>query len=316
MILSMCAATLLGTGCGRGWRTPDGSGTIEATQVQVSAEVPGQLVSIVADEGAHVAAGDTIALIDPTNQRLTLDSANAALARARAQLDLMLAGARDENIEQARSLVRQAQAAADLADSNYVRTNNLYKNGSATRQQFDQASAAREQAASSLSSAQEGLNILLRGNREQEIRAAQAQVDQAQAQASLAAKALSDCSVVSPCEGTVTTKVRESGEMVSGGTPVSVVSQLETVWLSIYVPEPRLAGISLGDTAYVTIDGDKSVYSGHVSYVSPDAEFTPRDVQTPDERAKLVYRIKIELPNPQGTFKPGMPADGYIGKRP
>ncbi|MBN2565917.1 MAG: efflux RND transporter periplasmic adaptor subunit [Candidatus Eisenbacteria bacterium] len=316
IIVTMCAAVCLMTGCGGGWRTPDGSGTIEATDVQVSAEVPGQLTNVLSQEGSAVAEGDTIALIDPTDYRLQLSAARAVLSQARAQLDLVVAGARDESIEQARSRVRQAQAMSDLADANYERASSLFQSGSTTQQQLDEASAARESANSVLMSAQEGLTILLRGNREQEIRAAQAQVDQAQAAVALATRAVENCSIVSPADGTVTTKISESGEMVGAGTPVAVVSKLDRVWLSIYLPEPRLAGVALGDTAYVTIDGDKNVYSGTVSFISPEAEFTPRDVQTPDQRAKLVYRVKIELDNPRGIFKPGMPADGYIGGRP
>jgi HlyD family secretion protein len=315
-VIASSALLLLAAGCGHKWRTPDGSGTIDATEVQVAAQVGGQLVSVLVDEGIGVASGDTIALIDPTLPRLRASAADAALSQARAQLDLALEGAREEQIAQARSAVREAQAGAALADSNYLRTENLFKRKSATRQQLDQASAARERAASALSSAEEGLTMLLRGNREQQIRAAQAQYEQAMAQAAVAGQALDDCSIVSPCDGTVTTKIRQDGETVPAGGPVVVVSELSTVWLSIYLPEPRLAEVAIGDSAWVTIDGSNKVFGGYVSYVSPEAEFTPRDVQTPAERVKLVYRVKIQLANPEGVFKPGMPADGYVGTRP
>lgn len=315
-ITVLCAATLVACGCGGGWRAPDGSGTIEATEIGVAAEVPGQLLEVRAEEGAPVAEGDTLALIDPSDYGFRLEAARAALSGARAQLDLVIAGARDESIEQARSRVRESRAAADLADTNYARAERLFEAGSATRQRLDDAFAARERASAALSAANEALAMLLRGNREQEVRMAQAQVDRARAQAALAERALEHCAIVSPADGTVTVKVVEPGETVGAGSPVAVVSQLGRVWLSIYIAEPMLSEVALGDTAYATIDGSRDVFSGSVVFISPDAEFTPRDVQTPDERAKLVYRVKIELDNEDGVFKPGMPADGYIGARP
>jgi HlyD family secretion protein len=316
LIPILCSAIAILCGCGGGWRTPDGSGTIEATEIQVAAEVPGKLLDVRAEEGAAVVPGDTLALLDPSDYELRAGAAHAALSRAQAQLDLVIAGARDESIEQARSGVREARAAASLADTNYVRANRLYRTGSATRQRLDEALASRERASAGLTSAEEALAMLLRGNREEEVRMAQAQVDQVRAEAALADRALAHCAITSPAKGTVTVKVAETGETVGAGAPVAVVSRLDHVWLSIYVPEPMLTRVAVGDSAYVTVDGSREVYSGNVVFISPEAEFTPRDVQTPDQRSKLVYRVKIELPNPDGVFKRGMPADGYIGERP
>jgi HlyD family secretion protein len=316
MTVAVLSAALLVTGCGRGLRTPDGSGTIEATDIRISAEVPGKLLSVRAEEGSVVAEGDTLALIDPTDYELRLKAARASLSRARAQLDLVIAGARDENIEQARSVVREAEAAAGLADTSYVRAQRLFEVGSITRQKLDEAFAARERTAAALSSANEALAMLLRGNREEEVRMAQAQLDQVEAEAALAERALAHTTVTSPAGGTVTIKVAEPGEMVGAGSPVAVLSSLDQVWLSIYLAEPRLAEIALGDTAYATVDGRTEVYSGSVVFISPEAEFTPRDVQTPDQRAELVYRVKIQLDNSEGVFKRGMPADGYVGAHP
>ena len=312
----ICALAVLAPGCGHSRRTPDGSGTVEATRVQISAKVPGQILGMYVEEGSAVAPGDSLALIDPVDYELRLDGARAALEQASAQRDLVIAGARDENIEQARSRVREAQAAATLAEANYARATRLFENESIAQQQLEEATAGFESSAAALSAAQEGLSMLLRGSREQEIQISQARVDQARAHVSLAARAVADCRVTSPVDGTVTIKVSEPGEMARAGTPIVVVSRLDRVWLSIYIPETRLSEVTLGDSAYVTIDGDGSVFGGAISFISPEAEFTPRDVQTPDERTKLVYRVKIELDNPDGTFKPGMPADGYIGTRP
>ena len=141
---------------------------------------------------------------------------------------------------------------------------------------------------------------------------AQAAYDLAKARLGLAEKALADCTVVAPMDGVITTRNREAGEYVTPGTPLVTLSRLDEVWLSVYIPEDRLGRIKLGQPARVKIDGDKEFYDGKVTFVSPEAEFTPKNVQTPDERSKLVYRVKIRLPNPDGIFKPGMPADGYL----
>jgi HlyD family secretion protein len=114
------------------------------------------------------------------------------------------------------------------------------------------------------------------------------------------------------CPGIITTKTAESGEMTAVGAPLATLSRMDEVWLSLYLPETRLAGIKTGQKATVKIDGDPAFYEGTITFISPEAEFTPRNVQTPDERVKLVYRIKVTLPNPKGIFKPGMPADGYL----
>ncbi|MCX7872782.1 MAG: efflux RND transporter periplasmic adaptor subunit, partial [Verrucomicrobiae bacterium] len=113
-------------------------------------------------------------------------------------------------------------------------------------------------------------------------------------------------------DGVVTTKVREDGEYVLAGAPIITISKLDDVWLSVYVPEPRLAKVKLGEEAYVKVDGNSEPLVGKITFISPVAEFTPRNVQTPEERAKLVYRVKITLSNTNRILKPGMPADGYF----
>ena len=107
-------------------------------------------------------------------------------------------------------------------------------------------------------------------------------------------------------------KAAASSPNFSAGTTLLTLSRLDEVWLSVYVPEPKLGQIKIGQTARVRLDGSTNEYAGKVTFISPEAEFTPRNVQTPDERAKLVYRVKITLPNPDGVFKSGLPADGFL----
>jgi len=137
-------------------------------------------------------------------------------------------------------------------------------------------------------------------------------VDLSKARLAQAEKAVADCTVTAPMDGVVTTRSHEEGDVVATGAPLITLSRLDEVWLSVYIPETRLGGIKLGQPAQVQTDGAASRYAGVVTFIASEAEFTPKNVQTPDERTKLVYRVKITLKNPEGIFKPGMPADGYL----
>ena len=291
---------------------PDGSGTIECTQIRLAPEVAGRITSLLFDEGADITNGQVVAIIDPLSYQLRCDEARAALAQAQAQRDLMIAGSRDEDILRARAQVQEAKATADAAITDAQRMETLLSQNSTTQKQRDDAVTARERSSASLAAADQQLNRLIKGNRQEEIRAAQAAVDVAQARLSQAEKVLRDCTVKATASGIITTKNVEQGEMVMAGSPLATLSQLNEVWLSLYLPETRLPSVKLGQKARIKVDGDPMRYEGIITFISSEAEFTPRNVQTPDERTKLVYRIKITVPNSKNTFKPGMPADGFL----
>jgi len=292
--------------------TPDGSGTIECTQVRVAPEVGGRVASLGFEEGDAITNGQVLARIDPLPYRIRLEEARASLAQAQALADLANAGSRAEDIRRAQAQVWEASATAEAATADARRIATVFAQGSATAKQQDDAKATAARTAATTAAASEQLARIEKGNRPEEIRAAQAAADLAKARVALAEKALSDCIVTAPLAGVITTRSVEPGEVISPGTPLAILSRLDEVWLSLYLPETRLAGVTLGRKVIVTIDGDGRRYEGTVTFISPEAEFTPRNVQTPDERTKLVYRIKVTLPNPNGTFKPGMPADGTL----
>jgi HlyD family secretion protein len=312
LLISALSAVVL-AGCGFNQVKPDGSGTIECTQVQVAPQVGGRILSLPPQEGMMLKKGDLVAQLDPTDYALKRDEARGALAQAQAQLELMVAGSRDEDIQRARAQVAEAKAAATAAEADKGRIEQVFARKSATQKQLDDAKSQADRTAAALAGAEQNLARLLTGNRKEEIRMAQALVDQAKARLAQMEKAIADCTVCAPMDGVVTTRSRENGEMVATGTTLITLSRLDEVWLSIYVPEDRLGRIKLGQPGRVKIDGDKKFYEGTVTFISPEAEFTPKNVQTPDERAKLVYRSKITLRNAEGVFKPGMPADGFLG---
>lgn len=302
----------LAIGCSFQSAKPDGSGTIECTQIRVAPEVSGRITHLFFQEGDEIKVGQLMARLDGTNYELKCVEARAALAQAQAQLDLMLAGSRDEDVRRAREQVREAKAVAEAAAADWVRIESVFKSHSATRKQYDEAKANAERTAAIAAAAEQQLARLVNGNRSEDIRAARAMVDLAQARLAQAEKALADCAVMAPTNGTVTIRSTEEGEYVAVGSPLATLAHLDEVWLSIYIPETRLSGVKIGQTAFVTIDGDKQRYPGTITFIASEAEFTPKNVQTPDERTKLVYRVKITLPNKDRLFKAGMPADGYL----
>jgi HlyD family secretion protein len=304
---------LMAGGCGFRNGAPDGSGTIECTQVQVAPSVPGRIVALPAAEGMRLRKGELVAQLDPKDYELRRQELSAGLAQAQAQLDLIKAGAREEDVLKAKEQVREARAMAVAAAADLARIEQVFEQKSATRKQLDDARAQADRTAAVASGAEQVALRFERGNRPEEVRIAQAQVDQFLARLAQVEKALRDCCLVAPLDGAVTTRIREEGEYVAPGMPVVTLSRLDEVWVSIYVAEDRLAGVKLGQPARVRIDGDSRDFAGKVSFVSSEAEFTPKNVQTADERVKLVYRVKVTLPNPEGIFKAGMPADAWLG---
>ena len=312
----LLAGLMLAASCRLHQTEPDGSGTIECTQVQVAPQVTGRLLRLPPQEGSALKKGDLVAQLDPVDYQLKRDEAKALLLQAEAQLTLMQAGSRKEDIARGREQVREAKAAADAAVADWKRIQQVFEKKSATQKQMDDAKTQVDRSAATLAAAEQNLAKLSAGNRIEEIRVAESQVAVAQARLAQLEKNLADCTVVAPMDGIVTTRSREEGEVVSAGTPLLTLSKLDSVWLSVYVPETRLGQVKLGQPAQVKLDGMEKMFEGTVTFISPEAEFTPKNVQTPEQRAKLVYRLKITLPNPQGVFKPGLPADAFLGSIP
>jgi HlyD family secretion protein len=302
----------LASGCRWSGPQPDGSGTVDCTQVQVSPQISGRVLELPPQEGDALKQGALVGRLDARDYELKRDEARATLASAQAQLDLMKAGARTEDTERAREAVREARAAATAAAADKQRIEDVFAQGSATQKQRDDARSAADRTAAALAGAEQGLARFEHGNRPEEIRTAEAQADLAKVRLAQAEKAVSDCVVVAPMDGVVTTRSREPGEWVTPGAPLVTLSRLDEVWLAIYIPEDRLGRVKLQQKASVKLDGDEKRYAGVVTFIASEAEFTPKNAQTPDERAKLVYRVKITLQNPAGLFKPGLPADGFL----
>ena len=290
------------------------SGTIEAVEVHVASKAAGQILVLAVEEGARVKPGDVLATIDHATADIQLRQAEAGVALARAQLLLLQNGARKEDIEQAEAGLKQAEANRRVAADDAKRMRALLQSGSVTTKQRDDAEARLTVAEAQRRAAEEAVSKVRRLARPEEIDAARARLDQAQAAADLLAKTIADCTVVAPAGGIVTHKAVEAGELVTPGATVVTLADLDSVYVMLYVTELEIGRIKLGGEVEVRIDAfPDRPFAGTISYISPEAEFTPKNVQTKEDRVKLVFGVKVVIPNPEGLLKPGLPADAVIG---
>jgi HlyD family secretion protein len=254
------------------------SGTMEAYEVQLTSKVTARVIEVRCEEGKQVAAGDTLMRLDDADYR------NAALA-AQAQVQAAEAG------------LSAATSRAKLAETSLTRVEKLYAGGNLTRQEIDRARSDATAARDALA-------------------AAGTAVDAARAQHDIAQARMNDCAVVAPVSGTVSAVAFRIGETVlAGSVPITIID-LDQTWLTVYLPERLLGRVKLGDGCRVRVDAyPKRDFGGKLTFIADKAEFTPKDIQTREERINQVYRMKITLPNPEGILKPGMPADAFLTLR-
>jgi membrane fusion protein YbhG len=355
------------------------SGNIEVTETQLSFRIPGRLEKRLVDEGDTVAAGQTVARLEKSDQTIALAQAEANLAYAKSVLAELEAGSRKEDIDRAEAAAMQARhkltelqngsriqeiesAKADLnsaraaeqsaivqskqAGIDQSRFLTLYRKDSVSKNTletyqllFETAENKVKEAAARTKAAGERLALLEVGPRVEQIQAAGAALKQAEAEYALvkagprkesidqarakvrvaeetvrqARQQLSYTELEAPMNAVVLSKAAEDGEYLNPASPVLTLGRTDAPWLRAYIHEADLGRVKLGQKVVVTTDAypGKS-YAGYVDFISGQAEFTPKTVQTFEERVKLMYRIKVLLDNPQNELKPGMPADGLI----
>ncbi|OGU54029.1 MAG: hypothetical protein A2V66_13045 [Ignavibacteria bacterium RBG_13_36_8] len=301
-------------GCGNNHdSTIEESGTIEATNIVVSSRVSGIIEKIILDEGSSVSDRDTLLIIDHELLDIQLKQARAGRDMAKAQLDLLIHGARKEDVVQAEEMMRQAEANYNLALVDKERFKNLYDKQAVTKKQLDEITTRFEIARSQYNAAKENLNKIKNITRPEEIDQARARYEQSEAAVQLIEKNIRDCYVTAPLSGQIIKKFVEVGELVTPLSSLVKISDLSKVELVIYASEKDLGKVKLGNRAEISTDTYKEkTYEGKVIYISSEAEFTPKNIQTKDERTKLVFAVKIEIPNLDFELKAGMPADAVI----
>jgi HlyD family secretion protein len=302
------------------------SGHVEATETRLAAEAGGRILSLTVKEGDRVEQGQTILTLDTRDTELAINRAKAEQAAAEAQLRLVQAGSRVEDIRQAEAQVETARADVaaarvelNAAQQDFERFDTLLKNNSGSQKQRHDAAARRDLARDRVTSAQSRVRTaeevvakLRAGARPEEIEAARARVGTVIAQIAALEKGLHDAVLKAPIAGVVTEKLVEVGEVVPPRAPAIVVVDLDHAWADVFVPEPTVPQIKIGQAATVFTDAGGSGIAGTIAYISPKAEFTPRNVQTAEERSKLVYRVRINVDNKNGVLKQGMPVEAEI----
>jgi len=302
------------------------SGYVEATEIQVAAEVGGRILDLNVAEGDRVEVGKVIAQLDTADAQLALTRAQADARGADAQLRLLLAGPRVEELRQADA--QRAAADADLsaarddvtaAERDLKRYESLIAANAGAEKPRDDAKTRRDVAnmrvkgaEERLRAATEVLNRLMAGARREEIDGARARLAYAEAQIATIAKGIRDATVHSPAAGVVTQKLMDKGEIVAPRVPIIAVADVDNVWANVFLDEPLVPRVTLGQAVKLYPDGGGAAIDGKLTFISSKAEFTPRNVQTAAERSKLVFRLKVTVDNRKGVLKQGMPVEAEI----
>lgn len=300
------------------------SGTIEATTSNLAFQVSGHVAAVPAEEGRAVKKGQTLAELDSAEFMARLDQAQANLDKAlksKEQLEDLLRIYEDTlpgDVKRAQANVSIAKNTMLDAQRNSERYEELFRRGVVSEKERDTVMLNSENAQAKLSEAEAALRQT-RGNLTR-IDATRKDIESAQAQINLSRAALSQARIqlgytrlIAPYSGIVTSRNVEPGEVVSPGREVITLSDLSEVDLKIFVDETDIGKVKPGRKVKVVVDSfPGKFYTGYVSYISPQAEFTPKIIQTKKERVKLVYLVKVAIPNPRLELKSGMPADAFI----
>lgn len=299
-------------GCGEG-RNGEirASGTVEATDADLGFQMAGRIDSIVVREGDSVQTGLEVAYLDQAELRARRRAAKAQQEAAEAVLAELVAGSRPEEIEEGRAVLMQAEERRDDAERDRGRARRLFEGGGISQEGLDKAETAFLVAEAAVQQARQRVRILQEGPRSERIAAQRAVVAQTEAAVAQIDATLRNSVVTVPFPGIITIRHREPGETVSPGVPVLTVMDPNDRWVRIYVREDRIGEISLGQAATITSDTypDRD-YGGEVVFIASEAEFTPRNVQTTEERVKLVYAVKVRITDDRShDLKAGIAAD-------
>ncbi|MFZ5640542.1 MAG: HlyD family secretion protein [Bacillota bacterium] len=313
-------------GCGNKKTGPalEASGTIEADETNLSAEIGGKITELKVIEGQQVKSGDLLGHIDSTIPALQVQQAEAAVKSARAKAKETKTGNRSQLIQQAKANLQQIGAlqtgalkSMENADQNFKRIKSLYEGGAATEAQLTsaqtQADVARSQYqaySAQYKAAQEQLDLLESGATAENITMTDANLAQAEAQLAIARANLAKTELVAPLSGTVTGVNINKGEVIMPGAHIVTIADLNNLRITVYIPEKSMGLVKVGQQAEITTDPypDKK-FTGEVSYISPEAEFTPKNLQTKEERVNMVFAVKIKIKEGRDLLKPGLPAD-------
>ncbi|HWQ41027.1 MAG TPA: HlyD family efflux transporter periplasmic adaptor subunit [Desulfosporosinus sp.] len=300
------------------------SGTIEGTELPVQPELGGRIVDLQVHEGQVIKAGDLIAKLDDSQAKISLDTAKNQQIQAQAKLNDLLGGARAEEIRRLKEVLSQANANAEglaqnlqFEENNLANDQKLYDAGAISQQildtqqnKLDTLKAQYEGAQASVNAAQASLEQAQAGNTQPTIQAQQAAVDVTAQSVKAAELSLSKLIIKSPAGGQVLYQHIELGQVVNPGTTLVTILDPNDLWIKIYIPEAKLSQVKVGGTALIAVDSyPGKTFKGQIQYLSNQAEFTPKNVQTKEERTTTVYAVKLSITEGKDQLKAGMPAD-------
>lgn len=290
------------------------SGTVEATEADLGFQTPGRIERIVVQEGDRVSQGQQLAWLDRTELLARRRATEAQAEVARAVLAELESGFRSEEVAQGRAALRAAEQRVNDTRRDKERVRRLFEGGAVSQQRLDDATTAYELAKAEYDRALEGLGILQTGPRQERIAAQRAALVQAEASVAQIDAALDFAVISVPFDGLITVRHRERGETVGAGAPVLTLQNPDDRWVRIFVRADEVGRITIGQSAEIAGDAyPNRVYEGRVIFIASEAEFTPRNVQTTEERVKLVYRVKVQITGDPGyDLKPGLAADVVI----
>jgi HlyD family secretion protein len=318
-VLVLLLAWLAWSRWGRASDRLEAAGTVEATEAQLGFQVPGRLERVAVNEGDRVKTGDELARLDHAEARARREQAVAQADASRALLLELERGSRPEEVAQAQAAADAARQRRLDAERDLERTRQLRENGAVSQEKLDKALTALDMATSQDEQAREQLRLVQTGPRRERIAAQRASLAQAEAAVRVMDATLANMVVRAPFGGVVTVRHREPGEVVPAGSAVLTVMNRDDRWVRVFIPENRIGAVRIGQPAVITSDTfRKKRYRGEVVFIASEAEFTPKSVQTQEERVKLVYAVKVRITgDPDYDLKPGIPADVVLegGKR-
>jgi len=287
------------------------SGTVEATEARLGFLTPGRVESITVREGDPVEEGQELATLDRREMNARYRQAAAQVEAAQALLVELETGARQEEIAQAKAAADAAQEKLSDAKRDYERARQLFDGGAISRSTLDKARTGFDVAQSQHTQASELLKQLVTGPRRERITAQKAVLAQAEANVAAVDASLSNMVIRAPLNGIVSVRHREPGETVAAGSAVLTLQDVNDRWVRIFIPEQKIGAVHYGLKATITTDTySNKTYDGEVTFIASEAEFTPKTVQTTEERVRLVYAVKIRIVGDDDfDLKPGIPAD-------
>ncbi|HEY0811412.1 MAG TPA: efflux RND transporter periplasmic adaptor subunit [Longimicrobiales bacterium] len=293
------------------------SGTIEGTEADLGFQVGGRVADVTVREGDAVHAGQVLARLDQAELEARRAAAVAQAQGARALLTELERGARPEELRQSQSTVVAAERRMQESESVLARTRRLYEGGAVSREALDQAETAHTVARTQFEQARDQLKLVDTGPRVERIDAQRALVRQADAAVAQVQATIDNALIRAPFSGVVTVRHREPGESTGPGSPVLTVMNTNDRWVRIYVREDQVGRVAIGRSAQIKSDSHPNkTFNGRVTFIASEAEFTPRNVQTAEERVKLVYAVKIAIVGDAGMeLKPGVPADVVVNTK-